>query len=143
MLGWLRRWRRRGGGGDGGDGGGRDDDAAGPDVDDDAPDVTGRQPALADELDLHTFLPKECADVVDEYVRAAQEAGLTAVRIVHGKGKGTLRRTVHAVLARHPAVRSYQLAEGHRGGWGATLVELQPAEPIASAPASTSVPDDR
>lgn len=81
---------------------------------------------LTDELDLHTFLPKECADVVEEYVRAAQEAGLQTVRIVHGKGRGTLRRTVHAVLDRHPAVRAYRLAGPSRGSWGATLVELLP-----------------
>jgi len=82
--------------------------------------------ALTDELDLHTFLPRECADVVGEYVRAAQEAGLPAVRIIHGKGTGTLRRIVHAVLDRHPAVRAYQLAGASRGSWGATLVELVP-----------------
>ncbi len=79
---------------------------------------------LSDELDLHTFLPKECADVVEEYVRAAQEAGLPVVRIIHGKGTGTLRRIVHGVLDRHPAVRAYRLADAHRGGWGATIVEL-------------------
>jgi dsDNA-specific endonuclease/ATPase MutS2 len=78
---------------------------------------------LTAELDLHNFLPRECADVVAEYVRAAQEAGLPVVRIIHGKGTGALRRTVHAVLDRHPAVRAYRLADD-RGGWGATLVEL-------------------
>jgi DNA-nicking Smr family endonuclease len=82
--------------------------------------------AVTDELDLHTFLPRECADVVEEYVRAAQEAGLPLVRIVHGKGTGTLRRIVHAVLERHPAVQAYRLAGGDRGSWGATLVELVP-----------------
>jgi len=100
---------------------------------------------LTDELDLHAFLPRECADVVEEYVRAAQEAGLALVRIIHGKGTGTLRRIVHAVLDRlsatprvaarpgeagafdrHPVVRSYRLAGGDRGSWGATLVELVP-----------------
>ncbi len=83
-------------------------------------------PALTDELDLHTFLPRDCADVVAEYLEAAQDAGMTIVRIVHGKGTGALRRTVHAVLERHPAVRSYQLGGERSGGWGATLVALQP-----------------
>jgi len=81
---------------------------------------------LPDELDLHTFLPRECADVVEEYVRAAHEAGLPSVRIVHGKGTGTLRRIVHGVLERHPAVRAYRLAGEGRGSWGATLVDLLP-----------------
>jgi DNA-nicking Smr family endonuclease len=82
---------------------------------------------LTGELDLHTFLPRECAEIVAEYVRAAQEAGMTAVRIVHGKGTGTLRRMVHAALERHPAVRAYRLADERGGSWGATLVELHPA----------------
>ena len=69
-------------------------------------------------------MPRECSDVVAEYLRAAREAGLTVVRIVHGKGTGTLRRTVHAVLARHPAVRAYRLADERGGSWGATVVEL-------------------
>ena len=91
--------------------------------DDDAEDAVDA--ALTDELDLHTFLPRECADVVAEYVRAAQEAGMTHVRIVHGKGTGTLRRIVHNVLERHPAVRAFRLADERGGSWGATLVELR------------------
>jgi DNA-nicking Smr family endonuclease len=84
-------------------------------------------PALTDELDLHTFLPKECADVVEEYLHAAQGAGMTLVRIIHGKGTGTLRRVVHGVLDKHPAVARYALADGSSGSWGATLVELKPS----------------
>ena len=87
---------------------------------------------LTDELDLHTFVPKECADVVTEYLRAAQEAGMAAVRIVHGKGTGTLRRIVHSVLASHPAVRAYRLADERSGSWGATLVELHPSASSSS-----------
>lgn len=80
---------------------------------------------VGDELDLHTFLPAECADLVEEYVRAAHEQGLTRVRIIHGKGTGTLRRIVHAVLDRHPAVASYAQGGDASGGWGATVVELR------------------
>lgn len=103
----------------------------GPDDDDDEAGTEDAlaTPALTDELDLHTFLPRECADVVEEYVRAAAEAGMTSVRIIHGKGTGTLRRIVHGVLERHPAVRAFRLADGARGNWGATIVELAPAPP--------------
>lgn len=96
---------------------------AGPD--DPQPEDELAEAPLTDQLDLHTFLPRECADVVTEYLRAAHEAGMPRVRIIHGKGIGTLRRIVHGVLDRHPAVRSYQLADD-RSGWGATLVELHP-----------------
>ncbi len=77
---------------------------------------------LDDELDLHTFLAKECADVVEEYVRAAQEAGMQHVRIIHGKGKGTLRTITHAILDCHPAVATY----AQDANWGATTVTLKP-----------------
>lgn len=104
------------------------DDPGAPDDPDDLDDGDAPldvvTPALTDELDLHTFLPKECADVVEEYLHAAQEAGMTVVRIIHGKGTGTLRRIVHGVLDRHPAVSRYALADGASGSWGATLVEL-------------------
>jgi DNA-nicking Smr family endonuclease len=95
-----------------------DDDALGED------DIAA--PPLTDELDLHTFLPKECADVVEEYLHAAQDEGMTMVRVIHGKGTGALRRTVHSVLDKHPAVARYALADGASGSWGATLVELKP-----------------
>jgi len=80
---------------------------------------------ITDELDLHTFLPRDCADVVDEYLTAARAGKLKLVRIVHGKGTGTLRRIVHGVLDRHPAVSRYTLADAASGSWGATLVELR------------------
>jgi dsDNA-specific endonuclease/ATPase MutS2 len=85
---------------------------------------------ITDELDLHTFAPADVADLVDEYLREAAQRGFTRVRIVHGKGRGVLRRTVHAVLDRHPRVASYRLGDERSGGWGATVVELSaPAAP--------------
>lgn len=82
-------------------------------------------PPLTAALDLHHFAPRECADIVAEYLDATRAAGFRQVRVIHGKGTGALRRTVHAVLARHPAVASYQLADEHSGSWGATWVELR------------------
>ena len=81
---------------------------------------------ITDELDLHTFAPREVAALVADYIDLARERGFAEVRIVHGKGIGALRRTVHAVLARHPAVAGFALAGGHEGGWGATVVRLRP-----------------
>ena len=92
-----------------------------------AAELAGEPTALpvTDELDLHSFAPAECADLVAEHLRAAQAAGLTSVRIVHGKGTGVLRRLIHSVLDGHPAVASYRLAGERSGSWGATIVELK------------------
>jgi len=75
-------------------------------------------------LDLHTFRPSEVGDLVPEWLDACRAAGLTEVRIVPGKGTGALRRSVEALLARHPAVLSYRTAGEDAGGWGALLVVL-------------------
>jgi dsDNA-specific endonuclease/ATPase MutS2 len=98
--------------------------------DEDVDDVEVATPTLTDELDLHTVQPREVADLVDEYVTAAHLAGFSTVRIIHGKGAGTLRRIVHGVLERHPLVRRFELAQ--QGNWGATVAEL--AEPAGPAP---------
>ena len=76
-------------------------------------------------LDLHTFRPADVKGVVTEYLAACQEKGILQVRIIHGKGIGNLRRTVHALLAKMPEVVSFSLAGEHFGGWGATMVNLR------------------
>jgi DNA-nicking Smr family endonuclease len=76
-------------------------------------------------LDLHTFRPAEVRELVPAYIEECRKRGILAVRIIHGKGKGELRRTVHAVLGRLPEVAAFRLAGEDAGGWGATLVELR------------------
>ncbi len=75
-------------------------------------------------LDLHHFRPAEVGDVVDAYLDECRDQGIAHVRLIHGKGKGVLRRTVHARLERRSDVRHFGLATD-RSGWGATLVELE------------------
>jgi dsDNA-specific endonuclease/ATPase MutS2 len=77
-------------------------------------------------LDLHTFAPRDVKDLVAEYLDACAERGLEEVRIIHGKGTGTLRRIVHGVLENHRLVVAFRLAGEGEGGWGATLVQLRP-----------------
>jgi dsDNA-specific endonuclease/ATPase MutS2 len=75
-------------------------------------------------LDLHTFQPNEVKDLVPEYLIACRDKGILQVRIIHGKGTGTLQRTVHAILKNLPSVESFKLADESAGGWGATIVLL-------------------
>ena len=75
---------------------------------------------IEDTIDLHTFAPRDVKELVEDYVTLAAEKGFKEVRIIHGKGTGTLRRIVHGVLERHPRVAGFTLAET----WGATVVRL-------------------
>jgi dsDNA-specific endonuclease/ATPase MutS2 len=84
---------------------------------------------LTDELDLHTFRPEEVAELIPDYLDECVARGFSQVRIIHGKGRGILRRIVHAALERHPAVESFRLGGEGAGQWGATLVWLKPAQP--------------
>jgi DNA-nicking Smr family endonuclease len=79
------------------------------------------------ELDLHTFDPSDVGSLVPEYVRACHEKGLREVRIIHGKGTGTLRRQVRRILADHPLVADFNKATD-ASGWGATIAHLTPTE---------------
>ena len=81
---------------------------------------------ITGELDLHTFSPREIASLLDEYLAECAFAGKHVVRIVHGKGTGTLRETVHAWLRKSPRVAGFRMGDEHAGGWGATLVTLKP-----------------
>ncbi len=79
---------------------------------------------IEDSLDLHPFQPRDIASVVEEYVRAAHEAGLREVRLIHGRGKGIQRGIVQSVLEKHPLVESFHdAAEAHLGATVATLVK--------------------
>jgi len=77
-------------------------------------------------LDLHAFLPRDVGDLVPRYLRECREKGIFQVRLVHGKGTGTLRRKVHGILLKMEEVKSFRLAGEEAGGWGATIVVLRP-----------------
>jgi dsDNA-specific endonuclease/ATPase MutS2 len=72
-------------------------------------------------LDLHTFAPRDAKDLVPAYLDACLERGITEAHIIHGKGKGVLRRIVRSALDRYPGVVSYR----YGGSWGVTIVTLE------------------
>jgi DNA-nicking Smr family endonuclease len=80
---------------------------------------------IEDCLDLHTFLPRDIPDLLEDYLAECLKAGLYSVRIIHGKGKGVQKRRVQGLLQKNPLVSSFKDAPPEAGGWGATLVELK------------------
>jgi DNA-nicking Smr family endonuclease len=75
-------------------------------------------------LDLHTFNPHDVKDLVPEYIHTCRENGIYQIRVIHGKGKGVLRQTVHSILEKLPDVEHFW-QEGAAGSWGATIVKLK------------------
>jgi DNA-nicking Smr family endonuclease len=80
---------------------------------------------IEDILDLHTFKPKDIPELLVDYFEACIDADITSVRIVHGKGRGILKKRVLELLKKNPMVISFRDAPLEAGGWGATLVELK------------------
>jgi DNA-nicking Smr family endonuclease len=76
-------------------------------------------------LDLHTFKPSDVKDLVPVYLEECRKLNILQVRIIHGKGTGTVRRMVQSILGKLPFVVSYRPAEEGAGGWGAMIVVLR------------------
>jgi DNA-nicking Smr family endonuclease len=81
---------------------------------------------ITDVFDLHTIAPRDTKAAVEAYLEEAHNLGLTALRIIHGRGIGVQREMVRSVLARTDFVLAFGDAPMEAGGWGATLVSLRP-----------------
>jgi len=80
----------------------------------------------ANEVHLRRLTIDEALIKLDQYLHDAFMAGRYQVRVVHGKGTGTLRQAVREELAKHPLVQSYRPGGYGEGGEGVTIVELAP-----------------
>jgi DNA mismatch repair protein MutS2 len=76
------------------------------------------------ELDLHGFTVDEALPELDRFLYEAYIAGFPSVRVIHGKGTGTLRWVIREQLPKHPLVKSFRPAPQEEGGSGVTIVEL-------------------
>jgi DNA mismatch repair protein MutS2 len=88
---------------------------------------TDSQPAYAlptPELDLRGLTVDEALLLIDQRLDEAARAGVAEMRIIHGKGTGTLRRAVREMLRKHALVQGQAAAEPRAGGDGVTMVEL-------------------
>ena len=80
--------------------------------------------AVAVELKIIGRTTDEARDLLEKYLDDAFLAGLTSVRIIHGKGTGALRRAVEELLSAHPLVAEHRPGASSEGGAGATVATL-------------------
>lgn len=80
---------------------------------------------IEESIDLHPFSPKDIPSVVEEYLEQCRRAGISEVRIIHGRGKGIQRQIVRSILEKHPLVLSFKDAPPESGGWGSTVAVLR------------------
>jgi dsDNA-specific endonuclease/ATPase MutS2 len=90
----------------------------------DDPDQPVRIP-ITDVFDLHSVPSRDLKPIVEEYLLEANRLGWKALRIIHGRGIGTHREIVRAILAKTPFVLAFGDAPPEAGGWGATVVTLR------------------
>jgi len=93
-------------------------------------DTSGREltlpmaPWSPSEIEVRGQRLDEALPVVEQFLDAASRAGHGRVRVIHGRGTGTLRRAVREMFDRHPLVTGYETAEPKEGGEGVTVVTL-------------------
>jgi DNA-nicking Smr family endonuclease len=84
------------------------------------------------QLDLHGMRREEAREALAEFVRESSKRGLRCLRVIHGKGLGSvgkepvLKGRVRAWLVQKEEVIAFCQARPHDGGAGAVLVLLQP-----------------
>jgi len=88
--------------------------------------AAGKAETFSPELHLRGMTVDEALHRIDKYLDDAFLAGQKKVRLVHGKGTGTLRRAVHDYLTTHPQIADFRLADRSEGGYGVTVVSLKP-----------------
>jgi DNA mismatch repair protein MutS2 len=81
--------------------------------------------AFSSEINVIGSTVDEATDRVDKFLDEAYVAGADAVRIVHGHGKGALRKAIAELLTGHPHVEKFRQAPADQGGAGATIAELK------------------
>jgi DNA mismatch repair protein MutS2 len=86
--------------------------------------VRGKSSTISPEIHLRGMRAEEALAQADKYLDDALLAGLSQVRIVHGKGAGILRELIHKLLKEHPYVEDFRLGHPNEGGTGVTVVTL-------------------
>ena len=87
--------------------------------------MADRSSAAPVEINLIGATAEEACEQVDKFLDRAFVDGRFRVRVIHGFGKGILRKALHDLFAGHPHVEKYYPAPPHEGAGGATIVELK------------------
>ena len=86
------------------------------------------------EIDLRGMTADEIGYPLAGALERAYHTGRPAIRFIHGKGTGVLRRRVAELLEKHPYVQAFRLGHWNEGGDGVTIATLAPdAEPEEQA----------
>ena len=81
--------------------------------------------AMASEIDLRGMDSVEAICVLDRYLDEAMRSNLQSVRIIHGKGTGTLRASVQQSLRKNRFIKSFRLGVYGEGEDGVTIAEFK------------------
>ncbi len=85
----------------------------------------GESTTPAAEINVIGTTAEEARERLDKFLDEAFLEGRFRLRVIHGMGKGILRRTLHEMFSSHPHVEKFYLAPPQEGGAGATIVELK------------------
>jgi DNA mismatch repair protein MutS2 len=76
-------------------------------------------------LDIRGYRAEEAEFEIIKFLDQAYSGGIEQVEILHGKGTGALKKTVHEILNQHDKVKNYYFAKIELGGEGITIVEFK------------------
>ena len=79
---------------------------------------------LASQIDIRGLYPDEAIVKTEKFIDDAVMSSLKTVTIVHGKGTGVLKKTIHELLSSYPYVKNFRLGNYGEGDTGVTIVEL-------------------
>ena len=81
--------------------------------------------AISPEINVIGLNVEDATQIVDKYLDDANLSKLETVRIVHGKGTGKLRSSIHSFIKKHPHVKSFRMGTYGEGEMGITVVTLK------------------
>lgn len=89
------------------------------------PKITGSESCMSPEIHLRGMTVDEALEALDRFIDQALLANLSQIYVIHGKGTGTLRRTLSDYLKQHREVDSLRIGNWNEGGAGVTIAKLK------------------